>query len=61
MSCHIFIPEEYKEITIHMSLNEGVGDDDICHYAGISQRAMKQPQKTYCKTREVVWTPLDAG
>ena len=27
MRCHI--PEEYKEIAIHMSLNEGVSDEDI--------------------------------
>ena len=40
MRCHI--PEEYKEIAIHMSLNEGVSDEDIHHYMGISQHAMRQ-------------------
>ena len=61
MRCHI--PKEYKEIVLHMSLNEDVNDEDIHCYTGISQRAMpvRQLQETYYKTGEVVRTPLDAG
>ncbi|KIL67439.1 hypothetical protein M378DRAFT_42894, partial [Amanita muscaria Koide BX008] len=55
------IPKEYKEIVIHMSLNEGVSDRFICRYTGISQRAMKRLRKTYRETGEVVRMPLDAG
>ena len=55
------IPKEYKEIALHMSLNEDVNDEDIHRYTGISQRAMRRLRETYYKTGEVVRTPLDAG
>lgn len=55
------IPKEYKEIAIHMSLNEDVSDKDIRCYVGISQRAMRRLRQTYRETGEVVRTPLDAG
>ena len=57
----IYLP---KEIAVHMSLNEGVNDKDICDYTGISKRAMRWLRETYYEskeTREVVRTPLDAG
>ena len=52
MRCHI--PKEYKEIALHMSLNEDINDEDIHHYTGISQRAMRRLRETYYKTGEVV-------
>lgn len=55
------IPKEYKEIAIHMSLNEGVSDKLIHCHTGISQRAMKPLWKTYRETGEVVRTPVDVG
>ena len=55
------IPKEYKEIAIHMSLNEGVSDKDIRRYTGISRRAMRRLRETYRETGEVVRTPLDDG
>jgi hypothetical protein len=55
------IHKEQKEITLHMSLNEGVTDRDICRFTGISQRAMKWIRKTYCETGEVVNIPVTDG
>ena len=37
-----------------MSLNEDVNDEDIHHYTGISQCAMRRLRETYYKTGEVV-------
>ena len=55
------IPKEYKDLAIHMSLNEGVSDDDIYCFIGISQRTMRQLRKTYQETGETVRIPVCPG
>jgi hypothetical protein len=45
MATHAFphhIPKEYKDLALHMSLNENVSDVDIHHYVWISSRAMRR-------------------
>jgi hypothetical protein len=46
------VPQERKDIALHMSLNEGVSDKNICCYTGISERAMKHLCKTFHDTFE---------
>ena len=36
------IPKEYKDLALHMSINEGVSDNQILSYIGISTRAMRR-------------------
>jgi len=37
------IPKEYKDIALHLSLNEGLPDLQIQAYMGISPRSMTPP------------------
>ena len=48
------IPKEYKDLALHMSLNENVSDVDIHRYVGISSRAMRHLQRTFAETGETV-------
>ena len=55
------IPKEYKDLALHMSLNEGISDNDIHRYIGISPRAMRRLRKTYQETGETTRTPVSPG
>jgi hypothetical protein len=55
------IPREYKDLALHMSINEGVSDSKILSYIGINARAMRHLQQTYCETGETIWTPVIQG
>jgi transposase-like protein len=55
------IPKEYKDLAIHMSLNEGVSDDDIYRFIGISQRTLRRLRKTYQETGQTVRIPVSPG
>jgi len=41
------IPKEYKDIALHLSLNEGLPDLQIQAYIGISPRSMRRLRKTW--------------
>lgn len=55
------IPKEYKDIALHMSLNEGVPDGLIRCYLGISARAMRRLRKTYRERGETVPVMCNQG
>jgi hypothetical protein len=55
------IPKEYKDLALHMSLNENVSDNDVHCYIGISPRAMRCLRKTYRETGETIRTPVSPG
>ena len=56
-----YIPKEFKDLAIHMSLNENVSDDDIHAYIGISQRTMRRLRKLYEETGETIRVPVAPG
>ena len=55
------IPKEYKDLALHMSLNEGVSDSNILSYTGISARAMRHLRQTYREINETIRTPVIQG
>jgi hypothetical protein len=55
------ISKEYKELALHMSLQEHVDDEDIRRFTGISERAMRRLRKTFHETGEVSRMPACSG
>ena len=55
------ISKDYKDITLHMSLNEGVSNKNIQCFTGISGRAMERLRKTFRETGGSIRTPICPG
>jgi len=55
------IPKEYKDLALHLSLNEGLSDHIIRDYIGISPRAMRRLRQTFRETGETVRVPVVQG
>jgi len=57
--CHI--PKEYKDIMLHLSLNEGLPDLQIHAYIGISPHSMRCLQKTWREKGVTTVKPVITG